>query len=870
MNKIEVVDSNNNNNNNFLPNVGNSLQKHTKEELLEIANKLLVENEQLHVQYALIEKRKNDDTEIYEPNKKQKVEDRTKDSQYISKPLSKLFLYFEDKPHFSETCTFLFYKKGDLTPLKFIIPCEALLASSKKYQDLFKSKGNCFQHPIPFNDPIQGPFYSHEAVGQLFSFIFSLSRNFKEDLRYRPITSYPFPEDALEDLLQLISIYQVDDRLLTECANFIYNKIIANRQLIAKYFNLAFSFPFLQLQDKWCKAVLARNIVLEDCEIFNELFDSLEKGFMKNKNLQNTLPLIKVLFYFSGNISNHPQVKDDFLERLYKNILHIIVQVPDLFLKGIKIDDPKPKDLTSPFALMFSCFYYCIKEENEKATEKLNQLLLSKEFQHPFVFLLRALLSTDADESLKELDYALESNSEFCLPLVKRSLIHKEKGNRLESLNDIEVALKICPDHFYLYAIKGDILLHFHDHQGAIDSYQLSIQRLEKMKGFHYQKALIYYKLERHWDALRSMEKLLKKEKGEADLFLFMGKIKLALDSKECLAEFQKAIDEDSKNPDTYYKIAELLCDAQLFLEEAEEYIDQTKTLTEPTANILSVKGEIKYRLGDLNEAWQLLEASYHLDSKNSYHLALMAEFQMHLNKLGYALKLIEESLMLESDQVYALRIKGAILFRKGRMTEALSYANQALALNPKNAETYILLAEIHLHLKENEKALEALYSFKIKNKPKAYFLIAKVLFFKNDLTGALHEIENAEFVMAKMNKNSHFNSLLKELYQLKGEILSKMEDKEGAKLSFNVAIRFDRDDGHLFFLRGKVQKELGKIGEAIEDFSTAILYQDHQEALVQRAILYWKRGDKQLALEDAKRILEKDPGSHIQQEFEN
>ncbi|MXZ00817.1 serine protease, partial [Candidatus Poribacteria bacterium] len=158
---------------------------------------------------------------------------------------------------------------------------------------------------------------------------------------------------------------------------------------------------------------------------------------------------------------------------------------------------------------------------------------------------------------------------------------------------------------------------------------------------------------------------------------------------------------------------------------------------------------------------------------------------------------------------------EGMDKFNDGNLKGAMDDFNQAIKLNPDNAENYKFRAKAKVHLGHRVSAIED-YNQAIKLNPDdvgIYKDKAKARSDFGDHTGAVEDYNQA----IKINPDDA------DAYKKRGDTKAKLSDHEGAIVDYNQAIQLDPDDAEAYQKRGDAKGKLGDKAGKIEDHSQAI-----------------------------------------------
>jgi len=139
------------------------------------------------------------------------------------------------------------------------------------------------------------------------------------------------------------------------------------------------------------------------------------------------------------------------------------------------------------------------------------------------------------------------------------------------------------------------------------------------------------------------------------------------------------------------------------------------------------------------------------------------------------------------------------------------------------------------------------------KHNHKAYFYRGGMKATLGDLDGAISDLD----ATIAYDKEQHADA-----YWTRGKFKAKKGDNEGALLDYEVALRLNSNHSHIFVERGDIKRNMGKLAEAIEDYSRATRDPQNIAAYSRRGWARRALGDFDGALADFKQQLKLDPES--------
>lgn len=895
---FNVYDSNNN-----YPVQPNSLienspfKNYKKRELRELIEKLIQENVQIIKEISRKRKLDNDVTNGT-VEKKQKTEIIGNENA-----LCEFLPYIKSCP-ITELSTIFLYVKQDASThnnsiklFKFLVPREALICISQTYRKVFSSKNQMADiesQRLYWNDPIEGPFYSADAVRHLLTFAYASSRNFLPELNYRCFSDCNMDDKdkVVEDLLHLINYYGIDEKLEKECADYIKSRV--SEGAIADFFALSYQYPGMSYQypgikESWLQGVMAYAGDFKEHKAEKaclHLFDLIETGQIENlpETYSITQDLVKLLKQIAQPICNfldndiNAQTDWAFYERCYQNVIQLMHYLPES-LEGFSFHQTlsESKNIESTYATMFKAL---INFENEKKNQALQSLndILEKDPVNSYALTNRAIIHGENeafDLALKDLDRALEINPNDIRGRVFRAEIYSTQKQFSEGLKEIEEIITLCPNSRYLLRLRAKIYFKQGEYQLALNDLNLAneISHNEKLKYKDiYRKGFILNQLRNSQEALSYLNSHLPTQIiKNFDFFLRLyGMIHAGLGEKDkALEYFTEAIALTDTEIESYYYRAkvyyELACQGQLnkkLLNKAAKDIKKyLKNRTNHSAFALA--GEIYYKLEEFEKAWVALKKAYDIKIEDENSLILLVETSFRTRRVDFALHIFEKAFELYPNNTSVLQFYAKTLLSHGLKKEAFDLILKN-SLNSKNAALLGLLGILYHHLGDDENFFKyGQDSLELDNNHENALMIRFLqhsIKLKNE--GNREILEKAYQELKTIKKSNTDPILCSDILTLIGQIFLKLKNKDKALEYWREATTYNTQNMNAFFLKGWFLTVLEiNSAEAISDLSMVIRHDSNNlHALRCRAILYKKAGKEELAQQDEQKIIQLDP----------
>ncbi len=334
-------------------------------------------------------------------------------------------------------------------------------------------------------------------------------------------------------------------------------------------------------------------------------------------------------------------------------------------------------------------------------------------------------------------------------------------------------------------------------------------------------------------------------------------------------------------------------------------------------------KAECLFQLDQADEASRILEL--HLLSRPNSPRGYVLKGMIY-EKEGFKIKAEDEysrALYYEPKFASALEARAKLRLALGKLSAALSDANQWIELAPKSKEALLLRARIHsklkqylealrdytaaeqidpndvqivrdkveLFLKTNQpdKVMESLAP-RIKSDgetPEFLVLQARAMLLKKSFSEAERLLKKAVYLdqsyasaflflgelrvrerdydgaLEHLNRALALDPKLIEAYKQRAKVFLELGEPARAGNEVIQAIRLDPADGELFLLKGKSNLAVSLYEQAVEDFGSAMksLPGDFRPFFY-RALAYLRLGEYSAALEDLEKALREKPNS--------
>ena len=190
--------------------------------------------------------------------------------------------------------------------------------------------------------------------------------------------------------------------------------------------------------------------------------------------------------------------------------------------------------------------------------------------------------------------------------------------------------------------------------------------------------------------------------------------------------------------------------------------------------------------------------------------------------------------------------------FDKGNFKKALTFTNQSIKKDPKNAEAHFVKGNVLLALAEPYHAIRA-------------FNAAMDLGYRDEVIytnrgSAFRKIEKFDNALADYNIALEIKPDFYPAYAFRGNLFLKKEEYTNAIKDFDSALEIEPDDFDVVLSKCSAYEKIGdplKALKVINDFISSRKNRDISEYLMERAMLYSKCGYSHQAIEDFSKLID-------------
>ena len=408
------------------------------------------------------------------------------------------------------------------------------------------------------------------------------------------------------------------------------------------------------------------------------------------------------------------------------------------------------------------------------------------------------------------------------------------------AINIISIDKKLSAYKYEFYSLRGTIKSLLGDEKDAMADHEQAINISPESSSVYYMSGISKRMQKDQNEAIKDFDRVIELDHNNKDAYKLRGNAKSdAGKFAEALKDYNKALelDVDNENEEIYLMMG--MAESGLNNKNAaKEYYDKALKIKPNYSEVYYQQGLLQSRNKKYEDALNYFNKAIKNNPKYNgvyFHRGIT---ELKLKKYKDAIADFDKSIELKyrEDLAYSARADA-----KGGMEDyqgALDDYNAAIKINSKSYGHYINRGSIKGELKDNKGAMED-YDKAIKMSPDsfpAYLNRANTKEALDDNHGAFQDYDR---VINLINKpGSGIKGDIFFLYNLRGNINSKLEKYKESIIDYNKAIMLKSNNSKAYKQRGRSRHMLGEYQSAIEDFNKAIKYDSNDiTAYISRAL---------------------------------
>jgi len=409
--------------------------------------------------------------------------------------------------------------------------------------------------------------------------------------------------------------------------------------------------------------------------------------------------------------------------------------------------------------------------------------------RHPFANYLSAVIQVrkgDNKKAMEFLETAGPALDNFVPALMLRGVVNYSEGNYAQAVHGLSKLIDITPENVVGRRYLGAALLRQGEHQEAIDVLEPALEYGDAGSIIYALLGSANMKLGKYEKGTEYFAKAVEANPDAERLKTQLALSKLASGDPQSAVENLEGILEKDPNSKQAAVFLTLISLRQQDFEKALENADHIIAQSKDNPIGYNLKGTAYAGLGRSKEARENFDRA--LDLNPEYHSANinLAQLALRENNEKEAIDIYQKILRSDKKHVGAKLGLVKIARSKRDYKTAVQYLEQAADAAPKRIDIRVQLSEIYLLDKDLEKAKDIAVQI-IRDFPDhgaGYEAAGKIdmLLGNNDLA-----IGNLKRMAAILGEND-------KAYQLLGNAQMKVRDYEGARQTFQKALKFAKN----------------------------------------------------------------------------
>ncbi|HYX13334.1 MAG TPA: tetratricopeptide repeat protein [Nostoc sp.] len=416
---------------------------------------------------------------------------------------------------------------------------------------------------------------------------------------------------------------------------------------------------------------------------------------------------------------------------------------------------------------------------------------------------------------------------------VARNSLDKPLGENKEAINAIDRAIKLEPNFYQAWYLRGFVQATREEYQEALKSFDKATQIEPKFAPGWRLRGLTLINLKRYPEALESYDQVAKLDPDDASVQALRSIILLTAKRFPEALEVSNRVIQKSPSSWAYFargaaRIA--TGDSQGALADLNEAIRLNPEYIENAA--YSLRGSIRAQQGDLKGAIADLNEAVRLDPKDADNFKGRGEIRFQQKDFKGALADFNEAIRLDPKNIEAIKARGLLRSLQQDYKGAVADFNQAIRLKPEDAEA----------IKYRDGATRLL-QFK-PGDVDAIKARGGIRLAQQDYKGALADY--SEVIRLKPGDVDAIKA--------RGGIRLIQQDYKGALADYSEVIRLKPDDADAYYNRGQARAQMKDYKGAVKDYDQILGSQEISGIGVQTEI------NSQTKLPTVSKVIENSP----------
>ena len=275
---------------------------------------------------------------------------------------------------------------------------------------------------------------------------------------------------------------------------------------------------------------------------------------------------------------------------------------------------------------------------------------------------------------------------------LKKGLLEKQNGRRLESLKNFEKAAKYDANSKEITSELASAYLDLRRYNNARESFKKLVELGEGSADNYKQIMTLSFQLKQNDDVIAYATKL-KQVDPSAKISYYVGKVNYDQDNYgEAIKFLHAAAQEDPTNADVPYMIAHSYADMMNY-KQAIPYFQKAIELNPTKAYWIYELGLICYAMhDDKNSLKYILEAGEKGYNRDNDYLENLGIAYLNVGNLDEGVKILGEILKKKPSDMNILNMVAEAYYYKGKYNEAIQYWDQILYYDKQAASALYMI----------------------------------------------------------------------------------------------------------------------------------------------------------------------------------
>lgn len=424
------------------------------------------------------------------------------------------------------------------------------------------------------------------------------------------------------------------------------------------------------------------------------------------------------------------------------------------------------------------------------------------------------IINNQLKKGLKAVSVGLNQHPTNANFKLRKAQIMSTMGQLKESLLLLQELEKIEPYNPEIFITKASVFSQLRDHLKAIKYYQKAIEiansydLTEELEEIRFDLAMEFESIHKFDKAIEVLEEILSHSPdNEAAIYEIAYCYERTGDFDKCIEFYNRYIDNNPYSFTAWYNLGNIYF-LKGNVEKAIWAYDYSIIINDEFTSAHFNLGNVYMQIEEFDKAKEAYLNCLNIDENDALTLSYLAEAHERLGEFDEALKHYNKSREINPELAEAWLGTGIVLDMQGNTLNAISYLNQAVQLQPENANYHHVLAEALFKIEHYIEA-EATLERTIQLSPSysdAILLLAKVK--------AIYSIEEAvDFLLSLEN----IQELSQEVRIYLVTVLWQVRQFTDALLLFKKEYLIDKDSAKTLFLYFPEAEKIPEFTQIIE-----------------------------------------------------